>query len=326
MLLEALLYPKFEASQLNVLCHETIEHIKSQKDNSYVTLSQNTFKNLFEKHPYGHWALGKINSVKSISIKKIRDYYSRVLSNRHFIFSIVGDFEIHDILKLVKEKFHGISDLYLKPKPFTAPVLKLNRSKTSFEFHHSNNKEQSHIFWGFLGPSIFDKERTSLEVLSQILSNQSGRLFLDLRDNLSLAYSVSAHQVIFSQSGVFLIYIATHNDKVFDTLKALKRLLASIVKTPPSKQDIEKAVKILINNRNVEEQNYSYQASQLALSEGYGLKFDNFLAFEKRLKSVNQNSIKRALRSFFIPKNMFINIVGHKKRQTLNDIKKIIKV
>ena len=324
MLVDSFLFPKFETSHLNILSNETIEHIKSQKDNSYIKLSQSTFKNLFKKHPYGNKALGNINSIKSISLKKIKDFYMRILSNRHFIFSIVGNFEIHDVVKIIKEKFFEISSLYNKSSPFKVPLLKLNRNETTFNFSHAANKEQTQIFWGFLGPSIFEKERTSLEVLSQILSNQSGRLFLDLRDNLSLAYAVSAHQAVFSQSGVFLLYIATQKDKVLDAINALKKHLKLILKTPPSKQEIEKAVKILINNRNIEEQNYSYQASQLALSEGYGLKFDNFLAFEDRLRAVNQNSIQLAIKSFFVEKNMFINMVGNIKNQNLKKIRKII--
>ena len=48
---------------------------------------------------------------------------------------------------------------------------------------------------GFRGMSVTDPDRETLDVISQILAGQSGRLFLELRDKKSLAYSVSAMSV-----------------------------------------------------------------------------------------------------------------------------------
>ena len=57
------------------------------------------------------------------------------------------------------------------------------------------DRAQAHLVIGFRGLSVYDDERFHLEVLSQLLAGQGGRLFLDLRDRQSLAYSVSAVNV-----------------------------------------------------------------------------------------------------------------------------------
>src|SRR5204862_7756526 len=57
------------------------------------------------------------------------------------------------------------------------------------------DRAQAHLVIGFRGVSVADEDRFSLEVISQILAGQSGRLFLELRDKQGLAYSVTATSV-----------------------------------------------------------------------------------------------------------------------------------
>jgi len=56
-------------------------------------------------------------------------------------------------------------------------------------------KAQAHLVVGFLGARLSDPLRWPLEVLSTVLSGQGGRLFVELRDKRSLAYSVTSFSV-----------------------------------------------------------------------------------------------------------------------------------
>ena len=56
----------------------------------------------------------------------------------------------------------------------------------------AKDKKQVHIVVGFLGLTLGDPDLPALDVLTQILSGQGGRLFMELRDKRSLAYSVTA--------------------------------------------------------------------------------------------------------------------------------------
>ena len=61
--------------------------------------------------------------------------------------------------------------------------------------------------YGFLALSIDDPDLPALDVLTQILVGQGGRLFLELRDKQSLAYSVTAFDSrasIRASSGVYI--------------------------------------------------------------------------------------------------------------------------
>ena len=53
------------------------------------------------------------------------------------------------------------------------------------------DKEQSHVIIGYRGLSLTDPDRFVLQTIQAILAGQGGRLFFELRDKSSLAYSIS---------------------------------------------------------------------------------------------------------------------------------------
>ena len=55
----------------------------------------------------------------------------------------------------------------------------------------SLGREQTHILVGGLGTKITAEDRHALRLLQTILGGQSGRLFIELREKKSLAYTVA---------------------------------------------------------------------------------------------------------------------------------------
>ena len=67
------------------------------------------------------------------------------------------------------------------------------------------DKAQSHRVVrvvGYLGTSFEDPARDSLDVLSSVLSGQGGRLFIELRDKRSMAYSAGSASRRSREAGV----------------------------------------------------------------------------------------------------------------------------
>ncbi|MGM0682484.1 MAG: insulinase family protein, partial [Thermodesulfobacteriota bacterium] len=90
-------------------------------------------------------------------------------------------------------------------------------------------KKQVHIIIGFIGAGLKNGDRYSLEMLKTVLSGQSGRLFSKLRDQMSLAYSVSVFNFSGLGTGSFGTYIAASPDKKEKAIQALWVELYSIL-------------------------------------------------------------------------------------------------
>ena len=55
--------------------------------------------------------------------------------------------------------------------------------------------QQTHIIWGFPTVTMYDQDRYALRILDTILGGMGGRLFMELRDQKSLAYTVTSFDV-----------------------------------------------------------------------------------------------------------------------------------
>ena len=113
---------------------------------------------------------------------------------------------------------------------------------------------------GFRGLSLRDPDREALEVLTQVLSGQGGRLFLELRDRRSLAYSVSALNVEGVAPGLFAVYIATSPDKLADAELGMRSELERLLGEAPSEGELERARRYLIGNFAIDQQRAAVRA------------------------------------------------------------------
>ena len=92
----------------------------------------------------------------------------------------------------------------------------------------SRDKEQVHLVIGFLGTTLKDKDRIAIEILDTVLSGQSGRLFTELRDKQSLAYSLSSFSFFGLDTGTFGIYIGTSPEKKEQAVESVWKELNTV--------------------------------------------------------------------------------------------------
>ena len=99
--------------------------------------------------------------------------------------------------------------------------------------------------------TIADPDLPALDVLTQILSGQGGRLFLELRDKQSLAYSVTAFDLEGIDPGIWGVYIAGEPAKLGEMKTGIERELHQIVDGPISDEELARAKAYLIGSQAV---------------------------------------------------------------------------
>ncbi|MBW1709347.1 MAG: insulinase family protein [Deltaproteobacteria bacterium] len=216
LLVEVLVQPAMDPSEVKKARPNILAAIKRQADQ----LTYRTFnlfgKTIYGEHPYAANLLGTPESVNLISADTIRDYYEKWAVPANMIVTVVGDVEPNHI----KARFEELLGNWKENHKFIPPVIKaptaLKELKTARE---EIQRAQAHLFLGFLTPGLESEERYSLEVLDRLLSGQGGRLFIDLRDKQSLAYTVSSLFRPGLGTGTFGFYIAFAPSK-YDQVKA----------------------------------------------------------------------------------------------------------
>ncbi len=154
---------------------------------------------------------------------------------------------------------------------------------------------------GYRGLRVGDADREVLEVISQLLAGQGGRLFLDLRDRQSLAYSVSAMNVEGSAPGYFAVYIATAPEKIEDARRGIFEHLDRLVQSPPSEDELEQTRRNLAGNFVIDQQRAASRAAHMALDGLYGLGPKSHLDYPKRIAAIGREDVLRVARRIIRP-------------------------
>ena len=150
---------------------------------------------------------------------------------------------------------------------------------------------------GFRGLDVCDPDRHALEVITQLLSGQGGRLFLELRDRRSLAYSVSAMNIEGVAPGFFALYIATAPEKVEEARRGMLEQLERLVADPPSDDELAQAKRHLVGNHAIDQQRNSHHAAHMALDALYGLGPGSSHRYAEQIEAVDKEAFLRVARS-----------------------------
>jgi zinc protease len=84
-------------------------------------------------------------------------------------------------------------------------------------------------------------DRYPLTVLGSLLSGLAGRLFDELRERRSLAYTVAAMPWLAREAGAMLCYVATSPEREDEARDAMRAELGRVVGSPPDADELARA-------------------------------------------------------------------------------------
>jgi zinc protease len=314
MMIDCLVRPALEHEQFERVMRETEEVLVAQKDSPGSRLGRLNGPLLYGDHAYAHPPLGTLDTLKNISLDDIRTQWHRLLLVDSFVLSGAGDFSNEETLEIVASELSSISaqrtdrssSVAALTLPQTAPKMPL-QTRIGFD---ALEREQAHVSLSVRSYPLTDKRRTALEVACSVLGGQGGRLFMDLRDAQSLAYSVGCSQTPSLFGGSLNTYIGTAAAKTEQALAGLKSHLEKIATEPPTQEELDRAKNSLLGSQSLDSQHHHYQSSQLAMSDIYGLGFDNFLGFKERVEAVTREAVSAAVHDLLKTESPCVAIVG----------------
>jgi zinc protease len=143
------------------------------------------------------------------------------------------------------------------------------------------------------------EDRYALEVLDAALSGMGGRLFYELRDKESLAYSLAFINNVNFDPGYICVYMGTHPDKLDTAVAGVLRELKKIKEEGLTEDEVERAKRYLIGNFEIGLQTNGAQASQISLDALYGLGFNHYEKYAEEVRKISKGDVNRAAKKYF---------------------------
>ena len=313
LLRDVLRAPAFSPEEAERVRAELLANLQRQEDSLPSVAFREFNQLLFRGHPYALNTLGTAGAIRSLTVDDLRRIYLAHAGPDNLVLSVVGDINADGVKTQVEELFGDwrgqtpapadeprVTETLLPPEPPVRPeIIKLSR-----------DREQVHIIIGFMGTTLTDQDRYALEILDQVLSGQSGRLFTELRDRQSLAYSLSSFSLMGTDTGSFGAYIGTSPDRRDEAIRELWSQLHRVRNEPVDEAELERARNVLIGNYRLGLQTNGARAMEMALNETYDLGLDFAERYPRLLEATTAEDVQAAARRYLQPERYVMVTIG----------------
>jgi zinc protease len=291
---DILLNPAFPEEYVEKTRKDVLAAIKNQEDSLDSLAFLLLWKTLYPCHPYGMDILGTRKGLQGFTRADLLAYYRKHAVSRNVVLAIVGDIDRMQAREAAEQLLMGLPD-----EPFVRSIEACDARPVREAMQQvSAEKQQAHILVGARGARHSDREKYSLDVLDAVLSGQGGRLFTELRDRQSLAYSVTALHREAVNEGLFALYMATSPDKKETATDGMLEQIRRVREQGVSDEELERAKNFLIGTYEVGIQTNSAQASAMAFNELYGLGYAEYMEYPRRVAGVTANEVKEAAEKY----------------------------
>lgn len=250
--------------------------------------------------------LGNEQTISSISRTKIKQYYKVHYNVSNMVVATAGNLELKEIIDEINEHIKSSKPKKnVKAKPTTGTIARQRSSLLSQETN------QSHFVIAARGPSLDDADEMPLRVLSTILgSGFSSRLFLNVREARSLAYTVYSSVSSFTDSGSFEIYAGVNKQKFAQALRAVRHELARLRTQRVPDKELAKAKQLMRGRLLMSLEDSSYVADRLGsqiVLHGSIWSIEETLA---KIDAVTSREVMRVAKRYLTPPKLRLAFIG----------------
>ncbi len=291
--------PTFPAEKLEKEKRVVIEEIKMFHDDPEKRVYEILESALYEG-PFGEGIVGSAETVKSLSREKIIDIFKENYAPEKFIVTVVGKADIKKICKKLETDFKPSNKSYSH-----IPVKTKNSSVTE----ERDGIDQAQLVIGMHAPQDEKKQKT-LEVLNAYLAGgMSSKLFLEIRENHGLAYTVRGSIEREKNYSYYSIYAGTTKE----ALDKVKLMIIQGIKDVEkmSEKELEESKQRLIGIRRVATEESLNAMQRLIFEEISTGKAEDYYKYDSKIKSVKLDEVKKLAKE--IVKNYSVAILKPKK-------------
>lgn len=164
------------------------------------------------EHALGRAIAGSAESVSAINFDHVVDFYRRWYKPENLVFSIAGNFDPAVVLAQVRGEFESIPRGEA-PALYPAPTFQAGCESVERDI------TQSHLTLAFPGPPLLEERKYIHDMTGNVLGGGStSRLFMRIREDEGLAYSIFTFNSFYRSTGMMGIYAAVAPEQLGKTL------------------------------------------------------------------------------------------------------------
>jgi zinc protease len=311
LLSDLLIRPIFPQEYVDKEKERTLAEIVSAQDRPQVVAGWAFNELVYQGHPLHRPSHGYPNTVERLTREDLLDFHRRYFVPNNVILSIVGDFQISELLPKIEKVFGN-----WEARPVMFPVYpEPTRQTTKRVKFIPMPAQQLNIYLGQMGVTRKNPDYYALQVLDTILGGGAGftaRIPQRLRDELGLAYTTFASITMTAglDPGRFIAFIGTSPKNMKLAINELLNEIRRVIEEPVTAQELQDAKDYLTGSFV-----FAFEASPqiarfLVHAQVYGLGFDYIEKYPAYIRAVTIDDIARVARKYLDSENYTLVVVG----------------
>ena len=249
----------------------------------------------FGDHPFSVDSHGTVEALEGLTKEEVREYCGKLVKGANLVLGVSGDFE-EELIPKLGELFGGMTD-----DAFAQVSVPFNGPPRSGEFERNLDREQAVVFQAYPDVGIVDSRYHIGELLVELFSEMSGRLFLRVREELGLAYFVGASRMSGVESGMFYFCAGTHPGSHRQVEAEFDDEISRARRGDISEDELERCQRRLKAQKRMGLQSIGSCAMQAALNATYGLPVNDWKNYDERIDSITTDDLRQFATEMFNP-------------------------
>lgn len=296
---DCLLNPTFPQEEVEKERANILASIKTRQDSIFNVAFDQLNEEIYGEHPYHKPVIGYKRTLQNISRKQIITFYQQYYRPDNMILVVVGNINLKNITKLLKNYFPELEKTTLSIQPISAAPATPNRFEPR-EMNLETKFKQAYLIMGYLVPSVADQDYPVFKIISTLLGGgMNSRLFVNLREQQGLAYELDSFYPSRAYASVLCIYLGLKEANLALAQSSVMKEINMLKTMPVSTEELNSVKTYLSGQYLLSRQTNQSIAFYLGFYELLQKGYEYDAQYLADLKAVKADDIQRVANDYF---------------------------
>lgn len=307
LLSDALTCPVFETSTLRTERAAQMSELKEEADEIFDFGFRKLREHFFGAHPFSVSSSGRSEDLEALTRDDLVAHFRRLVTAPNLVISVAGDFE----REMLIERLQPLLESKVRSTPFQVDQTPgYGGPIEAIKLTESLDREQAVLFQAYPDVGVCGEGYIEGELLNELFSGMSSRLFERVRDDKGLAYYVGTTRIVGLQTSLFTFYAGTHPSQVDEVATEIDIEIARVKAGQVTEEELQRCRTRLRAAYVMERQTLEARTLHAGINTAYGLPIENDAEYAQKLEKVSPQSIAAFAKTFLNDQRSVRLVVG----------------
>lgn len=306
ILSDALTQPTFERSTFETEKEAQISSLEEEEDEILDYGFRRLRERFFREHPFAVGPDGRIEDLRQLTREDVATHFHELVRAGNIVLAATGDFEREALLPALESLLNAqVAQGDFKTRlPYSVEIPE------PLSLRECREREQAVVLQAYPDAGLLDEDFVTSEVLNELFSGMSSRLFERVREDRGMAYYVGSSRVLGLRGGMFVFYAGTHPEQASEVILEINQEIERVARGEVSEDELARCRTRLKAARPMGRQTIGARAMHAALQLCYGLPVDDDAEHAARLDAIQSETLADFARRYFAPSKRVQLVVG----------------